>query len=69
MLTDYDSDWNIEDLTDAEICAAIRYLEPDPRNPNRQDTDDDDKDNGVVICVCLYIALFVGFVCFWFYCR
>jgi hypothetical protein len=69
MLTDYDSDWNIEDLTDAEIYGAIRYLEPDPRNPNRQDTDDDDKDNGVVICVCLYIALFVGFVCFWFYCT
>jgi len=28
MLTDHDSDWNIEDVTDTEICAAIRYLEP-----------------------------------------
>jgi hypothetical protein len=29
MLTNHDSDWNIEDVTDTEICAAIRYLEPD----------------------------------------
>jgi len=28
MLTDHDSDWNIEDVTDTEICAAILYLEP-----------------------------------------
>jgi hypothetical protein len=28
MLANNDSDWNIEDLTDTEIYAAIRYLEP-----------------------------------------
>ena len=22
--------WNLEELTDAEICAAIRYLDPGP---------------------------------------
>ena len=65
MLIDYDSDWNIDGLTDTEIYAAIRYLEPDPRNECEQDTDDDNKDNGVVICVCLYVALLVCLVFFW----
>lgn len=68
MLTNYDSDWNLEDLTDGEIYAAIGYLEPDPRNANDQDTGHDDKDNGVVICVCSYIALLVG-LALWFYWR
>jgi hypothetical protein len=69
VLANYDPDWNLEDLTDAEIYAAIRYLEPDPRNANEQDTNDDNKDNGVVICVCLYIALLVGLAFFWLYWR
>jgi hypothetical protein len=68
MLTNYDSDWNIDDLTDTEIYAAIRYLEPDPRNVREQQSDDDNKDSGVVICVSLYIAL-VGLAFFWFYWR
>jgi hypothetical protein len=29
MLANYDPDRNIEELTDTEIYAAIRYLEPD----------------------------------------
>jgi hypothetical protein len=57
MLTNQEPDWNIDDLTDTEIYAAIRYLEPDPRTENKQDADEQDKDNGVVICVCLYILL------------
>jgi hypothetical protein len=69
MLANYDPDWNLEGLTDAEIYEAIRYLELDPRNANEQNKAHDDKDNGVVICVCLYIALFVGLACFWFYWR
>jgi hypothetical protein len=27
MLANYDPDWNIADLSDTEIYAAIRYLE------------------------------------------
>lgn len=69
MLTNYDSDWNIDDLTDTEIYAVIRYLEPDPRNATEQDTGGDNKDKGVVICVCLYIALSVCLAFFWFYWR
>lgn len=69
MLRNYDSDWNIDDLTDTEIYAAIRYLEPNPGNANEQDTDEDTNDNGVVIGVCLYIALSVCIALFWFYWR
>ena len=69
MLTNFDSDSNIDGLTDTEIYAAVRYLEPDPRKPNEQNTNHDNKESGVAICVCLYIALFVGFAFFWFYWR
>jgi hypothetical protein len=63
MLTNYDPDSNIEPLTDIEIYAAIRYLEPDPTN----DGDGQDKDIGVVICVCLYILVLVCLVFLWFH--
>ena len=69
MLANYDPDWNIDDLTDAEIYAAIRYLEPDLTNADQLDADDQDKDNGVVICVCLYVALLICFAFLWFYWR
>ena len=59
MLTNNDPGRSLEDLTDAEIYSAIRYLEPDPRSANEQGTGRDTKDNSVVICVCLYIALFI----------
>jgi hypothetical protein len=67
MLKNYDPDSNIDDPTDIEIYAAIRYLEPDPANADERDADDQDKDNGVVICVCLYIALLVCLAFVWFY--
>jgi hypothetical protein len=57
MLTNQEPDWNIDDLTETEIYAAIRYLEADPRTGNKHDANDQDKDNGVVICVCLYILM------------
>ena len=57
MLTNQEPDWNIEDLTDTEIDAAIHYLEAGPRTEDKQDANDQDKDNGVVICVCLYILV------------
>jgi hypothetical protein len=54
-------DRNIEELTDDEIYAAIRYLEPDPGSASKQSDDsattEENDRNGVVICVCLYIAL------------
>jgi hypothetical protein len=70
MLANYDPDWNIEDLTDTEIYAAIRYLEPDTRRANEQkdDTPTTQKfDKGVVICACLYIAVLVCLAFLWFH--
>jgi hypothetical protein len=69
MLTNQEPDWNIDDLTDTAIYAAIRYLEPDPTNAGDQDSGDQDQDNGVVICVCLYIAMSVCLAFLWFYWR
>jgi hypothetical protein len=56
MLANHEPDHDIEDLTDAEMYDAIRYLEPGPKNTKEMDEDDREKDNGVVICVCLYIG-------------
>ena len=69
MLTNHEPDRNIEELTDTEICDAIRYLEPDPKSANEMDGNDRDKDNGVVICVFLYVALLVCLAFVWFYWR
>jgi hypothetical protein len=30
MLANHEPDWNIDDLSDTEVYAAIRYLEWDP---------------------------------------
>ena len=58
MLTNDEPDWNTDDITDAEIYAAIRYLEPESANAAEQNSGGQGRDNGVVICVCLYIAIF-----------
>jgi hypothetical protein len=68
MLTNQEPDRNIEDLTDTEIYDLIRYLEPNPQSAIEMDGDRD-KDNGVVICVCLYIALLVCLAFVWLYWR
>jgi hypothetical protein len=69
MLTDPERDRNIEELNDDEINAAIRYLEPDLRSATKQSDDTattkEGDDNGVVICVCLYIAVLGCMAVFW----
>jgi hypothetical protein len=67
MLANYDPDSNIDDLTDTEIYAAIRYLEPGTTNADQVDADDQHEDNGVVICACLYVGLLICFAFLWFY--
>jgi hypothetical protein len=62
MLANHEPDRNIEDLNDAEIYAAIRYLEA-AESAEEQNNDD----NGVVICVCLYIAMSVCLAFLWLY--
>jgi hypothetical protein len=73
MLTNPEPDRNIKELNDDEIYAAIRYLEPDSRSASKQSDDTaatkKNDDNGVVICVCLYIALLGCLAFFWLYFR
>jgi hypothetical protein len=64
MAKKHESKCNIEDLSDAEIDDAIRYLETELSNTTEQDND-----HGVVICVSLYILLFECLAFFWFYWR
>jgi hypothetical protein len=64
VLTNHEPDRNIEDLTGAEIYAAIRYLEPAETS-----TDERNDNNGVVISVCLYIALLWCLAFVWLYWR
>jgi hypothetical protein len=52
MAKKYESKWNIDDLTDAEIYSAIRYLDPDPKSGNEQSD---------VICAIILILL-LGFL-------
>ena len=73
MLTNPEPNRNIEELNDDEIYAAICYLEPDPRIASNQNDDTaatkEHDDNGIVICVCLYIALLVCLAIFWLHLR
>ena len=72
MLTNHEPDWNIEDLTPAEIYAAIRYLEQPPSGANEGNnhiaTTKQNDDKGALICVGLYLLLMFG-LGLWFYWR
>lgn len=70
MLTNQEPDWNIDDLTNTEIYAAIRYLEPNFRSTNEQSSrrvDEQNDESGVLICVGLYLVLFacLGLWLYW----
>jgi|HubBroStandDraft_1064217.scaffolds.fasta_scaffold00561_18 hypothetical protein len=73
MLTNPEPSRNIEELNDDEIYAAILYLEPDPVSASKQSGDTattrENDDSGVVICVCLYIAVLACLAVFWLYIR
>jgi hypothetical protein len=69
MLTNQEPDWNLDDLADTEIYAAIRYLEADPGTEDKQDADGQGRDNGAVICVCLHILLLGCLAFLWVYWR
>ena len=69
MLTNQEPDWNIDDITDTEINAAIRYLDPESGNADEQESGGQGRNSGVVICVCLYLALSVCLAFLWFYWR
>jgi len=61
MATMQESNWNLEQLTDAEIYTAIRYLDPDAGSENKLD-----HFTAIVICigVMLLVVLCLEFI--WF---
>jgi hypothetical protein len=73
MLTNPEPDRKIEELSDDEIYAAIRYLEPVLGSASKQRDDTatsrENDHEGVVICVCLYIAMLGCLAVFWLYLR
>jgi hypothetical protein len=52
MLMNHEPDWNIDNLSDTQVYAAIRYLEPDTRSAGEENDD-----RRVLICVGLYLLL------------
>jgi hypothetical protein len=54
MLMNHEPDWNIDDLSDTQVYAAIRYLEPVTRHAVEENDD-----RSVLICVGLYLLLIV----------
>jgi len=67
MLANQEPDRDIEDLTDTQIYDAIRYLEPESKKAKEMGEDGPEKDNGVVISVCLYIAILGCLAFIWLY--
>jgi len=67
MAKKHESKWNIEDLNEEEICAAIHYLESDPKITNKE-SDDAANDDGwaLAISVIFVILMFgLGFILFY----
>jgi|HubBroStandDraft_6_1064221.scaffolds.fasta_scaffold1891581_1 hypothetical protein len=77
MLANHEPDRNVEDITDSEIYTAIRYLDAAERSTEVQNREaqnravrnreEQDADNGVLICVCLYIAMAACLAFLWLY--
>ena len=47
--------WNIEEVNDAEIYNAIRYLEPHPRTTNKEQSD-----TAALVISVIFVILMVG---------
>jgi hypothetical protein len=62
MARKYESTRHIEGISQAEVFAAIRYLDPDLRNPNEQQS----HDTGVVTVI--FAILVLGFL-FLLFCK
>jgi len=70
MAKKHESKWNIEDLTHAEIYAAIRYLEPEPRSTTKGQNDATDKkqnDIAALVISVTFVILMLGLWVLFFY--
>ena len=59
MAKNHESKLRIEDLTDAEIYAAIRYLEPDAGTANQQN---DDVEFATFVTSAILLLGYLGFL-------
>lgn len=62
MRTNDSHDWNMEELTDAEVHAAIRYLDPDDE-VNR--VSDRSSRSALSVCIVSAVLAFIGLICFY----
>jgi hypothetical protein len=64
MAKKHESKWNIEDLTDREICDAIRYLEPGTRSTNvapaPRSTNEEQDDVAALVISIIFVILMAG---------
>jgi hypothetical protein len=64
MAEKHESNWNIEELSDAEIYAAIRYLEPGARSTNLapapRNTNEEQDDAAALVVSIIFVILMVG---------
>lgn len=65
----HESKWNIEDLTDADIFAAIQYLDCDSLNGRKSESDGASENESCALAICLLlIGLLSGCLAFiWIY--
>jgi len=64
MAEKHESNWNIEDLSDTEIYAAIRYLEPGARSmylaSATRSTNEEQDDAAALVISIIFVILMAG---------
>lgn len=65
MPREYESKRNLEEFSDADICVAIRYLDPDSHGA----TNREDAGAPVLICVTSLVLLLGCVALIWLFCR
>ena len=60
-----ESKWTLEGLADADVCAAIRYLDPDLNT----ESNSEDSNGPFVIFASMLLLLLGGVALIWFYFR
>jgi hypothetical protein len=60
-----ESKWNLQALADADICAAIRYLDPD----SGAETNREGRNAPFAIFASLLVVLLGCVALIWLYCR
>ena len=64
MAEKHESNWNIEDLSDTEIYAAIRYLEPRARSmylaSAPRSTNEEQDDAAALVISIIFVILMAG---------